>query len=43
MSEPSLSDVATAPGAVPLRLLAVVYGGVCYLIFLVTFLYAIGS
>jgi protein-S-isoprenylcysteine O-methyltransferase Ste14 len=34
--------VATPPAALPLRLLAVVYGVACYLVFLVVFLYAIG-
>jgi protein-S-isoprenylcysteine O-methyltransferase Ste14 len=42
MSGPSPSDVGTPPAAFPMQLLAVVYGTVCYLIFLATFLYAIG-
>jgi hypothetical protein len=42
MSGPSSSNVAIPRAALPLRLLAVVYGGVCYLVFLVTLLYAIG-
>lgn len=42
MNGPSLPDVASPLAVFSLRLLAAVYGGVCYLIFLATFLYAIG-
>jgi protein-S-isoprenylcysteine O-methyltransferase Ste14 len=42
MTRLSPSDAPNVTAVAPLRLLAVVYGGVCYLIFLATFLYAIG-
>ncbi|HWG45917.1 MAG TPA: isoprenylcysteine carboxylmethyltransferase family protein [Gemmataceae bacterium] len=42
MNGPSPPDAANPPAVLPLRLFAVVYGGVGYLIFLATFLYAIG-
>jgi protein-S-isoprenylcysteine O-methyltransferase Ste14 len=37
-----LADTATVSVPVPLRLLGVLYGGVCYLVFLAVLLYAIG-
>ena len=42
MSSPSPPDTTSPPAVPPFRLLALVYGGVCYLIVLGTFLYAIG-
>ncbi len=42
MNGPSPPHAASPPAVFPLRLFAVMYGGVCYLIFLATFLYAIG-
>lgn len=42
MNELSAPDAAKLPAALPLRLLALAYGGISYLIFLATFLYAIG-
>ncbi len=42
MIETSPLDTARPSAILTLRLLAVMYGGVCYLVFLATFLYAIG-
>jgi protein-S-isoprenylcysteine O-methyltransferase Ste14 len=42
MNGPSPSNAASPPAVLSLRLFAVVYGGMCYLIFLAAFLYAIG-
>jgi hypothetical protein len=42
MNGPMSADTRSPRAPLPLRMLAIVYGGVCYLTVLATFLYAIG-